>query len=120
MVASVAGDVVRRRPPTKALFNAAQLTLSVVLSGAVLHALRVDPAAGPVPFADTGLAVTAVSGAFSFLANLVLSGVAVALAARTPVLRLLRQDVLSQTMWTAVLLSVSPIVVAAADTSVAT
>lgn len=118
VLASIASDGLRRRAPTRALFNAAQLSLSVVLAAAALHALR--PATTvPVSFADTGFVVTAVTGAVLFLTNFVLSGVAVALATRDRVLRLLRTDLLPQATWTVMLLSLSPIVVVAADTNVA-
>ena len=116
--ASVCGDVVRRAPWVKVLFNAAQFAVSMLLAGAVLAALRPDGAAvGTVAITDTGLQATVAAAAVFFMANFALSGVAVALASGTPVWGLLRNDLPGQALWTGLLLSLSPIVVAAAETS---
>jgi diguanylate cyclase (GGDEF)-like protein len=90
----------------------------VVLAGAVLQVVRPGISGlGPVPITETGALAAGAAAATFFLANFALSGVAVALATSTPVLRLLRRDLLPQTLWTGVLLSLSPIVVAAAEVS---
>jgi diguanylate cyclase (GGDEF)-like protein len=116
--ASVCGDVVRRAPWVKVLFNAAQFAVSMLLAGVVLAALRPDGVAvGTVAITETGLVATVAAAAVFFIANFVLSGVAVALASSTSVWGLLRNDLPGQALWSGLLLSLSPIVVAAAEAS---
>jgi diguanylate cyclase (GGDEF)-like protein len=120
VLASVCGDVLRRAPWMKVLFNAGQFAVCIALAGTVLENLRAGTTAtGPVPITETGLVATAAAGGVFFLSNFLLSGIVLALATNTPVLRLLGRDLLPQSLWTGVLLSLAPIVVAAAEASLA-
>jgi diguanylate cyclase (GGDEF)-like protein len=115
-LASACGDLLHRAPWQKVLFNAAQFAVCAALAGTVLEALRPDQVP-PVAITDTGVVATVAAAAVFFLSNFLLSGMAVAMATNTPPLQLLRQDLAHQSLWSGVLLSLSPIVVAAAEVS---
>ena len=119
VVGSVLHDLLQRKTLQRAVFNAAQLTVSVVAAGAALQA--VAPRSGDPPFllAETGLLGVVAAALAFFAAHFVLSGLALALASNISPLTLLRRDLAPQAGWTAVLLSVSPIIVATAETSAA-
>jgi diguanylate cyclase (GGDEF)-like protein len=115
VLASVLGDALRRKPVWKASFNVAQFALSTAAAGGVLallgvstlgHAHHVSPAAMPA---------VAMAGIVFFLVNNVVTGTAIALATSSPVVDFLKRDFVFQAGTTGVLLSLAPIVVAAAD-----
>jgi diguanylate cyclase (GGDEF)-like protein len=111
-IASVLADATRRKPAWKALFNVAHLALSIGAAGAVLAAAGVDNSGGTRPIQMPAIAL---AGAVFFLVNNVVAGTAIALNTGAPVKEFLKRDFLFQAGTTGVLLSLAPIVVAAAE-----
>ena len=108
-----------RRAPFRALFNVAQLTLSLAAAAAVLAVAHVHPApARPWVPAGSQLGAVGLAAAAYFACNFVLVGVAVALHARTPLLATLRRALPYQAFVTLALLSAAPLVVVAMNRSV--
>jgi diguanylate cyclase (GGDEF)-like protein len=108
-----------RRAPFRALFNVAQLTLSLAAAAAVLTVAHVHPApARPWVPAGSQLGAVGLAAAAYFACNFVLVGVAVALHARTPLLATLRRALPYQAFVTLALLSAAPLVVVAMNRSV--
>jgi diguanylate cyclase (GGDEF)-like protein len=116
-------DSVARKAPWKIAFNAAQYAVAMGAGGLVLelfpgwsrHLTEAEPIFSTgwevIPFAVSGLAF--------FGSNVVLLGIALALVARQPVLKVLREDFAYQTVSTAALLALSPICVVVAQRSIA-
>ena len=114
-VASLISDLVLRIAPIKVVFNVAQYVVSLVAAGAVLGAL----AAVPVHDVGDDLGAILLSGATWFLVNHVLVGVGLSLFAREPIREGLTEDLAFQVWTSGFLLTLAPLVVLAADTSVA-
>ena len=108
-----------RRAVFRAVFNTAQLTLSLAAAAAVLAAAHVHPSPSRpwVPAGDQ-LAMVGLAAAAYFACNFVLVGVAAALHARAPVLATLRKGLPYQAFVTLALLSAAPIVVVVMNRSV--
>lgn len=101
--ASAVADLVRRKQAWKILFNVAQYTLSMGAAGTVYGLLG-----GTHRF---GISLAGVAGAVAFfVVNDVLTGMAVALAQRLPILPYLRSDLLFQATTAAALLAMAPVV----------
>jgi signal transduction histidine kinase len=116
--ASALADLVHGKPAWKALFNAAQYTLSMAAARAVFIALGGAWAFRGGDVAAPRDLVAAAGAALAFFAvNDVLTGVALAMAQGQPVLAYLRRDLLFQGTTAAALLALSPIVVVAAERS---
>ncbi len=112
MAASLAGDLLHRKPVWKSLFNAAQYAIAIAFAGGVYHSLG---GIGSLSAEHVGAVVA--GGVTFFLLNDVLAGVAVGLAQGSPVLRYLVRDLVFQAWTAAALLSLSPIVIIAAERS---
>ncbi|HEY5355102.1 MAG TPA: bifunctional diguanylate cyclase/phosphodiesterase [Streptosporangiaceae bacterium] len=108
-----------RRPVFRALFNVAQLTLSLAAAAVVLAAAHIHlaPARPWVP-AGTQVAVVGLAAAAYFACNFLLVGVAAALHGRAPVLPTLRKALSYQAFVTLALLSAGPLVVVVMNRSV--
>jgi diguanylate cyclase (GGDEF)-like protein len=114
--ASVIADWRARLSPLKIAFNAAQYSLSLAAAALVLTLTG-----HPAPIGDLGDALPAVlaSAATFFVVNQVLVGVAVALFVGESPARHLIGDLPFQVLTTGFVLTLSPIVVASANTSMA-
>jgi diguanylate cyclase (GGDEF)-like protein len=115
ILASVMADAWRRKPLWKATFNVAQFAISVAAAGGVLALAHVHAVGAHHSIDPTAMAPIALAGIVFFLVNNVVTGTAIALATEAPVLDFLKRDFLFQAGTTGVLLSLAPIVVAAAD-----
>jgi diguanylate cyclase (GGDEF)-like protein len=108
LIAAVTG----RQAPFRAIFNAAQFTLSLAVAGAVLEAagLHAVPLA---PWVLTGreLGAVGLAALAYFACTFVLVGTAVAVHERAPVLATLRKALPYQAFVNLVLLSAAPLVV---------
>jgi diguanylate cyclase (GGDEF)-like protein len=111
--ASLVADVARRKPIWKALFNAGQFALTVTAAGAVLEAFNAFD--GGRHISTDQMPLIALAGAAFFVVNNVLTGTALALATKSPLLHFLGRDFAFQAGTTGVLLTLAPIVVSAAD-----
>ena len=108
-----------RRAAFRALFNVAQLTLSLAAAAAVLAVAHVHPSpARPWVPAGSQLGAVGLAAAAYFACNFVLVGVAVALHARAPLLATLRRALPYQAFVTLALLSAAPLVVVVMNRSV--
>ena len=118
VVAVSLDDVRRRKNVKRLLFNNAQLVVAGAVTRAVYcaasgRAFATDPTAFQVH--DVLPAIAA--GAAFFVVNNVLTGIAVALAVRKPLLRHLREDLRFQLSTSGVLLAFAPVVVVATQFS---
>ena len=113
---SAVADVMQRKHPLSIAFNAGQLTITLAISAWVLSAL------GDLPHPDIATALTphdipaiAAAAATFFAVNNLLAGIAWALASRTRIVALLRDDLGFQAWTTFLLLGFAPIVIAVAS-----
>jgi diguanylate cyclase (GGDEF)-like protein len=113
-IASLIGDISRKKPLWKAAFNVSQTTLSLAAAGALLEGITGLPrVVGPAFVTNDIPAILLAAGAF-FLTNNGLAGAALALAQSIPVVRYLREDFGFQVLTSGVLLALSLIVVVVA------
>jgi diguanylate cyclase (GGDEF)-like protein len=118
VTASMVADIVRRKEPLKALFNASQYAVTVALTAVTLHALTGAPRP-PDPFhftADDLPGIMAAAVVFFFV-NTSLVATVIALAQNVRVGRYLVQDCFFQASTAGLLLGLSPMVTLAADFS---
>ena len=113
-VASVIGDVARRKPPWKIAFNVAQYTLSICAAAFAYGTLSSGP---PSTWRDLP-AIIAGATAF-FVVNTTLPGIGVALSQGERIGHRLVRDFVFQSYTAPALLALSPIVLFAADRSLA-
>ncbi|MEX2274236.1 MAG: histidine kinase dimerization/phospho-acceptor domain-containing protein [Actinomycetota bacterium] len=113
-VASVIGDVARRKPPWKVAFNVAQYTLSISAAAFAYEALSTGP---PTTWRDLP-AIIAGASAF-FVVNTILPGIGVALSQGERLGHRIVRDFVFQSYTAPALLALSPIVLFAADRSLA-
>ncbi|MBA2644509.1 MAG: bifunctional diguanylate cyclase/phosphodiesterase [Solirubrobacterales bacterium] len=110
---SVVADLLQRKSPLSIAFNAGQLTITLAVTALVLSGLGDLPH----PSLDTALtpsdipAIAAAAATF-FAVNNLLAGIAWALASRTRIVALLRDDLGFQAWTTFLLLGFAPIVIA--------
>ncbi|MDQ3974257.1 MAG: EAL domain-containing protein, partial [Actinomycetota bacterium] len=118
--ASLLADLLGRKPWSKSLFNVGQLTLSVTAAGVTLLLLVGTPvAADPAPFRPAELPAIMLAAAVFFCCNVGLTGTVVALTEGLSLKQLLWRDLSFHASAAAVLLALSPVVVAAAERSLA-
>jgi diguanylate cyclase (GGDEF)-like protein len=110
-VASLIGDVSRRKPLWKAAFNVSQTTIALAAAGALLEGLAGVPRVAGPAFGTADIPAILLSAGVFFLANNALAGAALALAQSLPIVRYLREDFAFQALTTGVLLALSLIVV---------
>ena len=113
-LASLVADLMRRKPFWKAAFNVAQFSLSVGAAAAIVAVVRPDVVYG-TRIDGAELPALILAAVLFFLVNNTITGAAIALAEGTPVSKFLRRDLAFQAGTTGVLLSLAPIVVAAAN-----
>jgi diguanylate cyclase (GGDEF)-like protein len=118
MIASLVADTAGHKPLWKAMFNASQYALTLVCANVVLAVGGLHPANGE-SFTGNDLHIVAVAAVVYFIVNNALAGTALALAQDVPVVRFLKHDLAFQAGSAGVLLALAPIVVAAADFSLA-
>ena len=117
VLASLVADGLRRKPPVKMAFNAAQYGLAVGAAGIVLDALAHVPGPGALPFSPQDLPAIVAAACTFFLVNSVLVATVIALLERNSVWVYLSQDFVFQASTAGLLLGLSPIVVLAAEFS---
>jgi signal transduction histidine kinase len=107
---SVVADLIRRKTSVKIVFNAAQWAIALTAGGAVTFALGGHP-----PIGVDDLAAFAAGGAVFLLLNHLLVGVVVSLAAGTPILSGLLEDLRIEVAASAMLLALAPVAVVVAE-----
>ncbi|WP_298457334.1 bifunctional diguanylate cyclase/phosphodiesterase [uncultured Cellulomonas sp.] len=119
LVASVADDVLRRRPATKSLFNLGQYAISVIAGRVVFAALAGHPVFGPpMTVGMRDVLPLLVGGAVLVLVNRLLVAVVVALAVRQPLGIVVGQDARFFAATTGVLLCVGAVAANVASSGV--
>jgi diguanylate cyclase (GGDEF)-like protein len=119
-LATLLADLLARKTWWKVLFNLSQYILTVAVAAAALHVISDIPrSGGAVVFSHPRdfLSVIGATIAF-FVINSTMTGVALALAHRLPILDVLRDDITFQAASNVALLGLAPVVVVAADRSV--
>jgi diguanylate cyclase (GGDEF)-like protein len=119
VAATLLAQLISRKSPSKIAFNAAQYGLSIGASGLVLSWLTGVPHPGAHPFEPSDLPGILVAAAVFFIVNSLLVVRVVALLERTSVWSYFSSDLLFQVSTAGLLLGLSPIVVLAAQFSVA-
>ncbi|MGH2700314.1 MAG: putative bifunctional diguanylate cyclase/phosphodiesterase [Actinomycetota bacterium] len=116
--ASLLADLRAGKPPWKALFNAAQISIALGVCGLVIDVLTSGSyKSGVAMFSSSDLPGILLAGGTLFIVNNLLCRIAIALHQEAPVIQFLLTD-LGYHAWTnCVLLALSPVVVVAADRS---
>jgi diguanylate cyclase (GGDEF)-like protein len=115
--ASVVFDLVNRSPLSRLTFNVGQYALSLAAAAALLSLLHELPyPAAAIPGLLPGIFAAAV---LSFLVNTVLAGTAPALLNGAKVFPYLRKDLGFQVLTSGFLLAISPVIVIAAEATLA-
>ena len=115
-VASALAEALRRRPPLRVLFNAAQIVVSMALCALVLEVS--GQREGLLGGADISLAwlpVALAAVVTLFVTNSLLTCVAIALSTEVPVRSLLRQSLTLNMATDGMLLALAPILVVVAE-----
>src|SRR3954447_10829496 len=117
---TILADGIRRKPPERIAFNAAQYVIPVAAAGFVLHALSDLPRlTDPTGIHPTDLpGIVAAALVFHALNSSFVAG-AIALAEKIGFLRYLASDLFLQASTAGLLLGLSPVLVIAADFSLA-
>src|SRR4051812_10543658 len=117
---TILADGIRRKPPERIAFNAAQYVITVAAAGFVLHALSDLPRlTDPTGIQPTDLpGIVAAALVFHALNSSFVAG-AIALAERIGFWRYLASDLFLQASTAGLLLGLSPVLVIAADFSLA-
>jgi len=108
--ASAIADLVDGKEPWKIAFNIGQYAISVAAAGAVFEALG-----APRYVSLEAIGPMAASAATFFIANDVLTGIAIALAQHIPVMGYLASDFVFQATTSAALCAMAPVVLLVAD-----
>lgn len=117
---SLVADLVYRKPLYKSFFNVAQYTLSFSASAALLAAMSDVPRPQASPFFTPGdLPAILAAALVFFLVNNALTGTALALAQGVRVIAFLRSDLAFRAATDGALIALAPVVVTAAQFSVA-
>lgn len=114
---SIIPALLGRKAWWKAGFNAAQYTLSLTASAAVMRVLGAAPRGGVPHFALGDLPAILLAACTYFAVNNAITGIALALAQDSPILAYLRHDLVFQATTAGVLLALSPVVVICAERS---
>jgi len=116
--ASIIDDFISKKPLWRWGFNAGVYTLAIGAAGGFVHALSELPhRSDPTYFEGSDLVVILFGGLVFFAVNWCLAGIAVAFLKGVPVFTTLRSNFGLDMAMDGVLLSLSPMVVAAADRS---
>ena len=117
-LASLIGDVVGKKPALKVVFNVAQYVLAWSMAGIVFHAIMGNETFGPeTEFTWRWGAAVVLSGATYFLCNSSLVGAIIALSTRSSLWQGVTGMIRREASSDLVLLSLSPIVIVAAEQS---
>ena len=118
---AIVADLVARKSWWKVLFNAAQYVLCIVAAGATVDLLKgVTPAGEPASMLSSDRALfAAIAGALVFfVANVSMTGVALALAQRLPLISVFRQDFAYHSVANTALLALAPVAVVVGNANV--
>ncbi|MGA3151247.1 MAG: putative bifunctional diguanylate cyclase/phosphodiesterase [Streptosporangiaceae bacterium] len=110
-VATLAVGLAKRSALHRVAFNAAQVTIAMTAAGLAMQAAGLHPSpAHPLHIVGRDLPAVMLAGLVYFAVNFLLVGTAVALHARTPVIRTLRAALPYQGFVSLVLLATAPLV----------
>jgi diguanylate cyclase (GGDEF)-like protein len=117
---AMVSDVVGRKSWWKVLFNAAQYVLCIVAAGVTVDLLKgpVDESATTMLSSNRALFAAIAAALVFFVTNVSITGVALALAQRLPLLTVFRQDFAYQTIANTALLALAPVAVVVGNANV--
>ena len=115
--ASLFADLYRRKPWWKALFNVAQYSVALAVSGSVLALLGDAELGSATGLSLRDFGVILLAGLAYFLVNNVVVGAALAYAQRIPIVGYLRRDLAFHALSAGVLLCLAPIIAIAIESS---
>jgi diguanylate cyclase (GGDEF)-like protein len=119
LLANLVADLIRGKPARKIAFNMAQYAISVAAAGLVLSLLADLPRSGEFHFAPADLPAIMAAALVFFIVNTSLVAAVIAMVEGVGIWRYLVTDWFSQASTTGLMLGLSPIVVLAADYSLA-
>ncbi len=112
------GELVQRRPLSKAFFNAARSNIAISASAGVLFLLTELPHPSPAaPLAARDLPAVLVAAGVFFLANTTFHAIYIALSQNLPLVTYVRRHVAFQALSDGVLLALSPTIAVVARTN---
>ena len=118
IVSSFFGDIVQRRPMSKAAFAASRSTIAISASAGVLFLLTELPHPSPAaPLAPRDLPAVLVAAGVFFLANTTFHAIYIALSQNLPLVTYVRRHVAFQALSDGVLLALSPTIAVVARTN---
>ena len=117
-VGSLVGDIVRRKPLMRSLFNVGQYSLSLAVAGAVLGLISGVPRESLDAFTGADLPLILLAGAAFYLVNVALVSTVIALVQQVPVWRYFVSDALVQTSTAGFALALAPVLVVVGEFSV--
>ena len=115
---SLVGDLVRRKPWPRAVFNVSQYAIALTAAGAVQALLLGGPPESSSSLAGADLPLVLVAGLVFFVLNTVLVDTVLALSARRRVWEHIRSGFLAQVSTAGFALGLAPVMVVVGDLSV--
>ncbi len=116
VTSSVLADSIERVAPIKVMFNAAQYALAMIAAASVLALAGAQPL---TEITGTDLPIVIAAAVAFFVVNHALACTAAALLGDLPIVRYMRDDLAFQTWTAGCALAFAPLVLAAADSSLA-
>jgi diguanylate cyclase (GGDEF)-like protein len=117
-IASVVGDVARRKPIERTLFNVGQYAIALTLTGIVMEQLTAVPRAPLASFIGSDLPLLLLCGLVFFVVNTALVATVIALASGYPVWTYFAGDFILQSSTAGFALGLSPLMVIVGEFSV--
>jgi diguanylate cyclase (GGDEF)-like protein len=112
------GDIARRKPPTRSLFNVGQYSLALFISGAALTLITDVPRVPLDSFTGADLPLIMVCGLLFFLLNAALVATVIALSSGYPIWSYFASDFLLQSSTAGFALGLAPVMVVVGEFSV--
>src|SRR4051794_10642273 len=117
-VGSIIGDLTRRKPPTRILFNVGQYAISLWVTGAIMGMLTDVPRAELASFIGSDLPVLLLCGLLFFVINSALVATVIALSSGYPIWTYFASDFLLQSSTAGFALGLAPLMVVVGEFSV--
>jgi diguanylate cyclase (GGDEF)-like protein len=117
-IASVVGDVARRKPIERCLFNVGQYAIALTCTGLLMEAITAVPRAPLHSFVGSDLPLLLLCGAVFFVINTALVATVIALASGYPIWTYFASDFILQSSTAGFALALSPLMVIVGEFSV--
>jgi diguanylate cyclase (GGDEF)-like protein len=117
-VASVVGDLARRKPAERTLFNVGQYAIGLTATGLLMEAITAVPRAPLASFIGSDLPLLLLCGVVFFVINTALVATVIALASGYPIWTYFASDFILQSSTAGFALGLSPLMVIVGEFSV--